>query len=251
LDTLFTVAQKSQGQEATREATRGLVKVRKIRPGCPGDADTDAAGNRTLVAQLIRGGPLRKGMIAQKMSSIGLGLGLFGGLTSSVGFYEGNVGVGGGLTVEYNFGPAVKVSELYLFVGLLFGATTKGIVIRRKVFEEFGSVSMVADSRYFAFGWDLGILKRWYVAGPLFLDLAVALSGSVHELPPAVTGTTISNFGFGATAMLGLGVLLAPRWSLKLSVGYRVLGSVWHVNSRSKTFVEHGLVLWPAVAYTF
>ncbi|MFH2008626.1 MAG: hypothetical protein ABI333_18710 [bacterium] len=237
LDTLFT-------------AGRSLLKVRQLRQGCPGDADA-TSGNTTAVTQQLRGDPLRPGMTAQKLKTVGLSLGLFGGLTSSVGFYEGNVGVGGGITLEYNFGPAVKVSELYLFVGLLFGATTDGTVIRQKILGEFPGATLVVASTYFAFGWDLGVLKRWYVAGPLFFDLGLALSGSVHELPSATTATTISNFGFGFAALLGLGVLLAPRWTLKLSVGYRVIGSVWRLNSRSKTFVEHGPALWPAVAYTF
>ena len=224
LDTPFHIIFKSpSGEKRT-----GFVKARRIFDGCtetPSMREEMKKGKKYEVkpfeAQIIRGGSdIKPGHTFWEMPSIGLNIGGYAGISGTVGFFDGNVGPGGGLAVEFNLAPYLGVSELHVFLNGTFLANTDDEAIL-KAFEGSG---LSTEGSPFGIQIDLGVLKRFYFAGPLFADLGLALAYSSYSvtLTNAVDEQSAGLGAIGAAAHGGIGYQLSPRLLMRFNVGFRV-----------------------------
>jgi hypothetical protein len=254
------------------EVRAGWMKARRMWDGCYADsvATKGVKGKKKIILreseyQIILGGHrVKAGMIAWEMPSIGLDIGGFGGMTGTAGFYEGNVGFGGGMSAAFNLAPFIGISELYIFSNNMFAATVKPQAVRdifEKAFEpEIPNISSYwkDQAALFAFQTDLGVLKRQFIAGPLFAEAAIAFSLSVYNLALDVDDVSASLSGYGIALTGGVGWQLAPRWTTRINIGYRVLAlrASVTVESTDKTYskwagFEHGFMTQFFLMYTW
>ncbi len=228
LDTPFHIVFKGpQGEQRT-----GFVKARRIFDGCtetPSMREEMKKGKKYEVkpfeAQIIIGGSdIKPGHTFWEMPSIGLNIGGYAGISGTVGFFDGNIGPGGGLAVEFNLAPYIGVSELHVFLNGTFLANTDDEAIL-KAFEGSG---ISAESSPFGIQVDLGVLKRFYFAGPLFADVGAALAYSTYSVtvPGAVDEESAGLGAIGAAAHGGIGYQLSPRLLMRFNVGFR-FGIAW------------------------
>lgn len=237
LDMPFYVVRNSpQG-----EVREGFVKARRMYDGCtltPSQAEAKANGksftNQPMEAQIILGSSsIKPGMTLQEMPSIGLNIGVFGGISGSLGFFNGNFGPGGGMTVEFDLAPYIGLSEFYAFTDFSIIGVLDPEQVRQSFVKMMGhdwdTVVTPDLDAVFAIQASLGGLKRFYIAGPLFAEAALAFAFSFYSIGKFEHGgdeISLGVYGLGAMVLGGVGFQLAPRWLLRFSGGYRYLISI-------------------------
>ena len=229
LDTPFyVVVNTPEGEKRT-----GFVKARRIFDGCtetPSQAAARSEGkqieNKPMEAEIILGGgSIKPGHTTWEMPSIGLNIGLFGGITGTIGFFEsGNLGPGGGLTVEWNLAPYIGISEFHTFMDFSMLGIQDAAPIRRFFISSMGqswdSIIPTDLDVLLAMQASLGALKRFYLAGPLFMEASLAFSFSAYSLDefelPGGDKIKPGVIGLGGMGLVGIGFQIAPRWLLRL-----------------------------------
>ena len=222
LDTPFHIVLKAGG----KEKRVGFVKARKIYDGCTETPSMREKKNKKweikpFEAQIILGGSdIKPGHTFWEMPSIGLNVGGYAGLAGTVGFFDGNLGVGGGLAVEFNLAPYLGVSELHSFLNATFAVNTDGDQIMKE-FEKIQTLKGLLEGAPFAIQSDLGILKRFYFAGPIFADVGVAFAFSYYVVSTNVEDLSVGLMSIGGALHTAIGFQLTGRMLLKLNLGFR------------------------------
>ncbi len=224
LDTPFHIIFKSPAGEKRT----GFVKARAIFDGCTETPSMRAKKGgkfeiKPFEAEIILGGSdIKPGHTFWEMPSIGLNIGGFVGVAGTVGFFSGNVGPGGGLAVEFNLAPYVGVSELHTFLNSTFVVNINDGTIMN-AFKSVSQLSNIVEGSPFAIQADLGVLKRFYFAGPLFADIGAAFAFSYYvvSLHEAYSDWSVGLMAIGGTVHAGIGYQLTPRLLMRLNIGFR------------------------------
>jgi hypothetical protein len=237
------------------DVREGFVKARRMYDGCtltPSQAEAKGKGqsftNKPMEAQIILGRfSIKPGMTLQEMPSIGLNFGAFGGITSSIGFFNGNLGPGGGMTVEFDLGPYIGLSEFYTFtdfsiIGVLDAEQVR-LAFVKMMGQDWDTIVTQDLDASLAIQANLGALKRVYIAGPLFAEAALAFAFSFYSVGKFEHGgdeISLGVFGLGAMVLGGVGFQLAPRWMLRFSGGYRYLISIPTISVNDESCEDAG-----------
>ena len=224
LDTPFHIIFKSpSGEKRT-----GFVKARAIFDGCTETPSMRAKKGakfeiKPFEAEIIIGGSdIKPGHTFWEMPSIGLNIGGYVGVAGTVGFFDGNIGPGGGLAVEFNLAPYVGVSELHTFLNSTFLININDDTIMN-AFRGVPQLNDIVEGSPFAIQADLGVLKRFYFAGPLFADIGAAFAFSYYvvSLHEAYSDWSVGLMAIGGTVHAGIGYQLTPRLLMRLNIGFR------------------------------
>lgn len=173
------------------------VKAREIHDGCHRLPSMNEEGVviRPMKAENILGGAaIRPGMFLREISTIGLGLGATVGsspLFSELG--QPTLGV----RAEFNLAPLVGISEFH------------AVVMARLAVYTGGTVNLGSRMQL-----DLGVLKREYFWGPLFIEGGGLLTGTGGLGGDAIQTLGVSGIG-------GLGLQVNPRWTARVTAGVR------------------------------
>lgn len=175
----------------------GFVKARRIYDGCVAATDqVEGLELRPMEAQNILGGSsIRAGNTMRELPSIGLAVGGHAGVAP---LRNEAIAPTGGVRVEQNLARVTGISELHAVALGRFAVSTQ---------ETYGSRAQV----------DIGLLKRWYLAGPLFFELAGMLT--VTLWPFDDDDETLETFGVIGAG--GLGLQVSPRWTVRAAGGGR------------------------------
>ena len=207
----------------------GFVKCRQYFDGCVLTPDMEERKKKggtvrlepSWAQDILGSGNIKEGMTVWEMPSVGLNLGLGGGISQIAG---GGIAPTGQLTAEYNLARHIGISELHASVHL------------RGTFYMSGAADKLGDRFLDAYGFkpgdnpgvaeqaEVGLTKRWYMDSPLFFDLGLyAASSYYHFASVSILGHPydMSLQTAGAAAKAGFGFQLAPRWLLRLLFGYR------------------------------
>lgn len=200
LDTPFLVIRPGTDEEV------GFVKARRIHDGCTRTADhgDDAVLEPMASENILGGGSIRPGMNLRELPSAGIAVGAHIG---SAPLWSEAIQPTAGARVEINTARFSGVSELH------------AVLLGRLTLATSDRLSEDQDSR---FQIDIGLLKRFYLAGPLFFELAGYLTSTIlgGERESGDDEEYIQTFGVSGAG--GLGLQLSPRWTARLTGGYRV-----------------------------
>ncbi len=235
LDTPFNVIVKTP----KGEVRTGFVKARRIYDGCtltPSMKTGMKQGHKyelkPMESEIILGGSnVKAGHTMWELPSIGLNVGGFGGINGSVGFFShGNIGPGGGLALEFNLAPFIGISELHIFEHTtIMGVLDDSLIV--DAFNAGGETSPIyrkVTGATLAIHTELGLLKRFYLAGPFFAELGASFTFSAYFLETVEVPEEESYglMGIGGTVLTGLGFQLTPRLIMKLNMGYFFAGTL-------------------------
>jgi hypothetical protein len=211
----------------------GFVKARVVRDGC---YETSAVKKRRergrkvelgpLDAEIILGsGDIKQGMTAWEMATLGFNVGFHGGFSSLVGSEMGPMI---GIPLEYNMGRATGSNELHAFMDFDLGITGDATSLHELFVDAYPSFGPIQSldafpKKAFSVMGTLGLFKRWY-SHAFFFDLGGGVAFSYYLIDRYSDGggaVELSVTGFGAAALAGVGLQLAPRWMLRVHGGYR------------------------------
>jgi len=232
LDTPFHVMINT----ASGEKKMGFVKARKIYDGCvltPKLEAQEEAGKEIVLKPLsadiiLGGGRIRQGMTAWEMPSIGLNAGFSGGVAPIIGDAQSP---SFGFALEANLADGTGISELFVFIRARLVFVSDAQPLEDSFREGFPGISDwfvdFPESTVGAQG-EIGLLKRWYLAGPIFAELGAGFAASryfIDSFHVWFIGDEVDMQvdGFGLAGTGGLGMQLAPRWLLRFHAGYRAL----------------------------
>lgn len=209
-----SIERRVREKRKRRIATRTRLKLDPLgKRGKKEDADIDDSDwdQGAMMAQLITGNATDRfgmGYLAQEIPYSGWTFSLYGG--AMIGFADGTaVGPGGGLGMEYSLASALDISELHAY----------------------GQLGVAAFSGNMDLNLEAGVLKRWYVAGPFFIDAGAGLAAGY--------GLGAENVFAGVAANLGLGLTFSPGFGMRLKTGYRA-GAAIGVGASGGTGFGHG-----------
>ena len=241
LDTPFYVLKPTEGGVDRV----GFVKARKIFDGCWLTSELKEAQDKgtkvdlqPLIAENILGrDDIQEGMTAWEMPSVGLNLGVGFATMGHANFgdfgntFSGSFDPAGVLLVEYDLARHIGISEFWAQGGLRFGA-----------YNVVGAGADAGAEKQLDIQLELGVLKRWYLVGPLFADVGGGITTSYNykynvQYP----------YEAGAYAKLGLGVQMSGRFLMRLAPEFRYAYN--YVNKDAPH--DGGLVLGLDVMYTY
>ncbi len=135
------------------------------------------------------------------------------------------------LISEYNLAPHTGTSELHLLLHARLVFVSDAQPLEDSFREGYPGISswlVYFPESSVGVQADLGLLKRWYLVGPIFTELGAGLAFSryfIDSFRPIFTDyeVTMQVDGGGLMGLAGLGLQMSPRWILRLNAGYRAL----------------------------
>lgn len=204
----------------------GFVKARAVYDGCYDDGSAAGDPNlRPMEAENILGGSaIEPGMTLREMPSMGLAVGATAG---SAPLLNEVAQPTFGVRAEYNLAQLTGISEFHAVIMARFALYTATVI---NPLVPFGTRLQL----------DLGVVKRWYFWGPIFIEGGGLLTGTGWISSGVDTLQTIGISGIGA-----LGLQVSPRWTARVTGGLRLAGGL------GANFGEIGPILSTDVLYTF
>lgn len=191
--------------EPGTEREVGFVKARHIYDGCTQvDGMSEEAQLRPMEAEnILGGGSIAPGMNLRELPSLGLAVGFGGGVAPRAGLDSPAFGI----RLEQSLAGATGVSELHVAAQ--------------------GQFAVGMDGRQSGFHVDLGLLKRWYLLGPVFGELSGYLTGSLWDGErDRSEDFEVRLENIGVTGVVGLGVHFSPTVTGRLLGGYRAAAGI-------------------------
>jgi hypothetical protein len=211
-----SIERRVRDKRARRIKTRTRLELDPLgKKGKSIDADVDDEDwdQGAMIGQLITGDAMDRfgmGYLAQELPYSGWTFGLYGGMI--MGLDNGaSIGPGGGLGMEYSLASALDISE----------------------FHVYGQLGVAAFSGDMDLNLEAGVLKRWYVAGPFFIDAGAGIAAGY--------GLGSESVFAGAAANLGLGLTFSPGFGMRLKAGYRA-GAAIGVGADGGVGFGHGVL---------
>ena len=236
LDTPFHVLKRTaDGVERV-----GFVKARELYDGCD---DTPMVRQRakeqgrelmirpSLAQDILGTTDIMAGMTAHEMPSIGLNVGVTTGFSMLV-----NRALGGhvGVLAEYDLARHINVSEFYVTLGVWATLANPGPV-NDKIKSALG-VASGSSKVATAIGGDAGVLKRFFVVGPLFFDIGAGFAWDAYAVAASDKGKLVMG-SVGVNIKGAIGFQVDPRILLRLVPGFHYGYVTGKLEGGSNTFI--------------